>query len=97
MEDRKTLKFTCLICDSNRIEEISSSNFISSELEIISSDGDHDYLLPIINDSETLYYQCVNCGEIIKGESGFYISDCDALAEWIEEHCPQEGGENGTA
>jgi len=85
------LKFTCPNCKNHRLEEVMTNVTLTSVISKIDADGDHEYDKAINEDGEISQYQCVHCGYIIGEQHGGPITDCDEMAEWVKENCPQEG------
>jgi transcription elongation factor Elf1 len=86
----KKLKFTCPDCNGYRLECV-ETGIISSEITNLDEDGDFDYDIPIIEDSEGIIsFQCADCGYQIRNKNNDLIIDNLDLIEWLKDHNKKE-------
>lgn len=80
----KNLKFICPECQNNHLECCESNAYVTSEIDVLSNDGDFLYGVPSIQDSTVACFQCTACGYSPKRENGADIDDNLELVEWLK-------------
>jgi len=98
-KETKQLKFKCPQCDCTTIEEVLYDVVQYSAISVIQKevDGngvyiDYDPKRVSHDGGEVSSYRCLDCQTHIDdlGEWDEPVMDEYALAEWIQDHCPQE-------
>ena len=88
MADKKTVRFTCVICGVHELECV-MDNGHTSLVTVINIDGDFEYDKEA-TDGDLAFYQCNHCGAHIVDEKGFDIQDDEEIVEYIQKNCEQE-------
>jgi predicted RNA-binding Zn-ribbon protein involved in translation (DUF1610 family) len=80
----KSLDFVCPNCGCKRLECCEANAYVTSIITNLSDNGDFSYGSPIIEDSEVLAFQCVDCGFRPTDKSGQDINDNVELVKWLK-------------
>jgi DNA-directed RNA polymerase subunit RPC12/RpoP len=81
------MDYLCENCGGTRLEEIMTGVTQSSEITDVGEGGDISYNLETSagDSGEVDRYQCIDCGNHVRDADGNTITDCDVLADRLEE------------
>jgi DNA-directed RNA polymerase subunit RPC12/RpoP len=88
---KKELQFKCPKCGSTILEEVMVNVTVMSQVcrivqvddEAVVENYEKD---PTLEDGEVERYQCLHCGDVLRDNSGYDVSDTDELLEWFHIH-----------
>jgi len=82
------MKFVCPDCGKEVLEEVMDGVVVYSSITSISECGDHEYDTKhrVYENGDSVHYQCMNCGFILKTKNGEDICTCEDLVSWLKSH-----------
>lgn len=78
--------FECPHCGDKRLECVEINATVISIVDCIEDNGDFDWGVPTIDDSDVDRFQCVGCGFVLE-DAGEKINDNQKVVGWVAENC----------
>ena len=82
----KKLEFKCPECDCTKLECCEVNAYVTSIITDLDEDGDFNYGVPVIEDSQVDAFQCVECGFRPQDKNKIDICDNLELIKWLKKN-----------